>query len=193
MKKRYLIGLSIILIIIIGGITFINRAQKKPLTYMNAIEKVYNSNIRGMAVGVSRADNFYRKNEELLLTEAGSKENNFSTDSQSQVKLWEAKQLFLNIKDLKLLREGVPEILAPQNTEYYLILTNQDYDGKDTKLNIYYLELYVNSKNYHIYLPKDYIEPDKLLNTPAVYMEYEPNEITKKLINDIIAINKVNE
>ena len=189
MKKRYSLGIVLISIIILCGLFFINRVHKKPLTYINAIDKVYNSNMRGMALGVCKSNNFYRRNEEILFSETGNKKNNFSANSKGGVKLWETRQLFLSIKNLKVLREGMPEILEPQETEYYLILTNHDYDGKDSTLGIYYLALYVNSKNYHLYLPKGYYEPSKLLNLSTVYVEYEPNEITKKLINDIIAIN----
>ena len=139
-----------------------------------------------MAVGVSKSNNFYGRNDELLFTETGNKENNFSANTEGGVKLWESKQLFLSIKNLTVLREGLPEILEPLETECYLILTNHDYYGKDATFGIRYLALYVNSENYHIYLPKDYYEPNKLQNHPTVYLEYEPNEITRRLIDDII-------
>ncbi|ERI90318.1 hypothetical protein HMPREF1982_03921 [Clostridiales bacterium oral taxon 876 str. F0540] len=66
-------------------------------------------------------------------------------------------------------------------------LSIQDFYGKDANKGIYDLALYVDSKNYHIYIPKIYCEPYKLVNLTTEYVEYEPTEITKKLINDIIA------
>jgi hypothetical protein len=188
-KKKYVLGIVIALLIIILGLTYINiiKAYKTPLTYIIAIDKVYNSNINGMAVGLLKANNLNGKDAELIFTAAGNKDDNFSANIKEGVKLWEAKQLFLSIKSLKVVKEGLPEILQPQETVNYIIQTNQDFYGRDATKGIYYLALYVNSKNYHIYIPKDYYEPNKLLNLTTEYVEYEPNEITKKLVNDIIA------
>jgi hypothetical protein len=165
---------------------YINRVYKKPLTYINAIDKVYSSKIDGMVFSIFKTSNLYGRNAKILFTGGGNKENNFSVNSKEGVKLWETKQLFLSIKGLKILREGIPDILEPQETAYYMIQTNQDFYGKDDVQGIYYLALYVNTQNYHIYMPKGYYEPNKLLNLTTEYIEYEPNDITKKLINDII-------
>lgn len=186
MRKKQLLGISFISIIILTGSVYINRVYKKPLTYINAIDKVYSSNINGMVFSIFKTSNLYGGNAEILFVGGGNKENNFSANSKEGVKLWETKQLFLSIKSLKILKGGMPEILEPQETVYYIIQTNHDFYGNDAAQGIYYLALYVNPQNYHIYMPKDYYEPSKLLNSITEYIEYEPNEITKKLINDII-------
>lgn len=186
MKKKQLLGIAFTLIIILFSSIYINRVYKKPLTYINAIDKVYSSKINGMVFNIFKTNNLYGRDSEILFVEGGNRENNFSANSKEGVKLWETKQLFLSIKSLKALREGLPEMLEPQETDYYIIQTNQDFYGKDAAKGIYYLALYVNPQNYHIYMPKDYYEPNKLQNSITEYIEYEPNEITKKLINDII-------
>jgi hypothetical protein len=188
-KKKHALVTAIALLIVIFNLTYtyINKTYNKPLTYINAIDRVYNSNIKGMAVLLFKTDNLYGRNAEIILSAAGNKDDNFSANSKEGVKLWEAKQLFLNIKSLKVVKKGLPEILQPQETVNYIIQTNQDFYGKDAIKGIYYLSLYVNSKNYHIYIPQNYYEPNKLLNLTTEYVEYEPNEITKKLVNDIIA------
>jgi hypothetical protein len=185
-KKKQLLGIVFTFIIILFSSTYIIREYKKPLTYVSAIDKVYSSNINGMVFNIFKTSNLHGRNAEILFVGGGNKENNFSDNSEEGVKLWETKQLFLNIKSLKILREGLPEVLEPQETAYYIIQTNQDFYGKDADKGIYYLALYVNPQNYHIYMPKDYCEPNKLLNFTTEYIEYEPNEIIKKLINDII-------
>jgi hypothetical protein len=186
MKKKQLLGIAFASIIILLGSIYINRVYKKPLTYINAIDKVYSSKINGMVFNIFKTNNLYGRNAEILLVGGGNKDNNFSANSKEGVKLWETKQLFLSIKSLKALREGFPEMLETQETEYYIIRTNQDFYGRDAAQGIFYLALCVNPQNYHIYMPKAYYEPDKLPNITTEYIEYEPNEITKKLINDII-------
>lgn len=184
-----MLRIEIALLITILGLTYIyiSKEFKNPLTYINAIDKVYNSNIHGIAVCLSKTDNLNGGNAEPIFSVVGNKDDNFSEHSKEGGKLWEAKQLFLSIKSLKVVKEGLPEILEPQETVNYIIQTNQDFYGKDATKDIYYLALYVNSKNYHIYIPKNYYEPNKLLNPSTEYVEYEPTEITTKLINDIIA------
>jgi hypothetical protein len=186
LHKKQLLGVSFIFMIILLSSIYINKEHQKPLTYINAIDKVYSNNISGMVVSVFKASNLYGKNAEVLLVGSGNKENNFSANSKEGVKLWETKQLLLSIKSLKILREGLPGILEPRETSYYIIQTNQGFYGKDAAQTINYLAIYVNPQNYHIYMPKDYYEPNKLLSLTTEYIEYEPNEITKKLINDII-------
>jgi hypothetical protein len=188
-KKKHVLESAIILLIIILGLTYIyiNRSHKDTLTYINAIDNVYDSNINGMVVSIIKTNNLYGRNAELISTVGGNKDNNFSANNKEGVKLWEAKQLFLSVKSLKVVRKGLPEILQPEEISNYIIQTNQDFYGKDATKGIYYLALYINSKNYHIYIPKSYYEPSKLLNVTTEYVEYEPNEITKKLVNDIIA------
>lgn len=186
MRKKQLLGIAFISIIILFSSIYSNWVYKKPLTYINTIDKVYSSNISGMVFIISKTKNLYGRNAEILFAGGGNKENNFSANSKEGVKLWETKQLFLSIKSLKALREGLPEILEPQETVYYMIQTNQDFYGRDANQDIYSLALYVNPQNSHIYIPKGYYEPNKLLNLTTEYIEYEPNEITKKLINDII-------
>jgi hypothetical protein len=185
-RKKQLLGIAVTSIIILFSSIYINRVYKKPLTYINAIDKVYSSNINGMVFNIFKANNLYGRNAEILFVGGGNKENNFSANSKEGVKLWETKQLFLSIKSLKALRDGLPEILGPQETVYYIIQTNQDFYGRDATQGIYNLALYVNPQNSHIYMPKGYYEPNKLLNLTTEYIEYEPNEITKKLIKDII-------
>lgn len=189
MKKKRVLEIAIALSIFVLGLTYIyiNKAYKTPVTYINTIDKVYNSNIGGMAVCIFKTYNLYSRDAELIFAATGNKDNNFSADSKEGVKLWEAKQLFLNIKDLKVVKEGLPQMLQSEETVNYIIQTNQEFYVKDVSKGVYYLELYVNSENYHIYLPKNYYEPNELLNLTTKYVEYEPNEITKKLINDIIA------
>jgi hypothetical protein len=186
LKKKQLPGIAVISIIILLGSIYVYRINKKPLTYINAINKVYSSNISGMVFNIFKTNNLYGRNEEIIFVGGGNKENNFSADSKEGVKLWETKQLFLSIENLKVLRKGMPEILEPHDTVYYMIQTNQDFYGRDSDLGIYSLALFVNPENYHIYLPRDYYEPIKLRNLTTEYIEYESNEIVKKLINDII-------
>lgn len=186
MKKKQLLGILLVFIAVLLSYIYINKVHKKPLTYMNAIDKVYSSNIDGMVFNIFRTSNLYGRKAEILFVGGGNKENNFSANSKEGVKLWETKQLFSSIKNLKILRKDLPEILEPQVNEYYIIQTNQDFYGKDANQGIWQLALYVNPKNYHIYIPKDYYEPSKLQELTTVYIEYEPNEITKKLITDII-------
>ncbi|ERI92742.1 hypothetical protein HMPREF1982_02149 [Clostridiales bacterium oral taxon 876 str. F0540] len=188
MKKKHALKIVIALLIIILGLIYINvnREYKPALTYIDAIEKVYNSNIHGMSIGVFKTEDLYDENVEIIYTATGDKYNNFSENSKEGVKIWEVKQLFLNIKSLKVVKEGLPKIPKSQDMVNYIIESNQDFSGKDTDKGIYHLTVYVNSKNYHIYIPH-YYESNNSLNQVAEYVEYEPNEITKKLVNDIIS------
>lgn len=186
MKRNYALGLAFILIVVFAVAIYFNRAGKKTLSYIKAIDKVYNSKMSGMALIGLRTSNLYGTDAEIIFSETGTMDNNFSANSEVGVKLWEAKQLSLNIKNLKVLNEALPEFFEKLGNEYYIIQTNHAYYGKDAANGLYYLTLFVNSKDYHIYVPKDYYEPNKLLNSSTVYIEYEPNEIVKKLVNDII-------
>jgi hypothetical protein len=185
-KKKQLLGILLVLLAVLLSYIYINKIHRKPLTYINAIDKVYSSNINGMVFNIFRTNNLYGRKAEILFVGGGTKENDFSAYSKEGVKLWETKQLFSSIKNLKTLRVELPEKFEPQQNGYYMIQTNQDFYGKDDNQGIWQLALYVNPKNYHIYIPKDYYEPSKLQEITTEYIEYESNEITKKLITDII-------
>lgn len=185
-KKRYTLGLVLVLIVIVFGMIYINGLDKKQLSNIEAINKIYSRNISGMGLGVGRTSNLHGRDIYDFISETGNKDNNFSADSQGGVRLSAARQLFSSIKNLKVLNEALPEFFEKPGNEYYTIQTHYDYYGKDTTGGLYYLTLFVNTNNYHIYISKDYYEPNKLLKLSTIYVEYEPNEITKKLVNDIV-------
>lgn len=187
MKKMSVIRLLCFIGILIFGWYFYKgiASEKNAVNYLKAIDKVYNSDIIGMSLVVLKSSDLHGKDVEIHLSAVGNKENNFSNDSEEGVRLWAAKQLFSSIKSLKVVREGSPELLEPKENEYYMIHTNHDFSVGS---HIYYLSLFVNPKNYHIYLPKEYYEPQKLIDFSAIYVEYEPNEVTKKLIDDIVIL-----
>lgn len=188
-KSKLVIILICVCIVLFSGWAYLNNVftEKKPLSYQQAIDKVYCSDISGMATVISKVADLHGNDAKPYNVATGNKDDNFSANNKDGVKLWSSKQLFLSLKTLKIVREGLPEILAPQKGEYYVIQTNQDYYGKN-KTDIYYLSLFVNSKNYHIYIPKDYYEPNKLQNLSTDFIEYEPNEIIKNLIDDILVL-----
>ena len=189
MKKKRVLQTVIVISSFILCLTFmyINKKYMTPVTYIDVIDEVYNSNINGMSILIFKTDNLSGRDAELIFSASGNKDNNFSANSKDGIKLSEAKQLFLNIKSLKVVKEGLPEMLQSEKTVNYIIQTNQEFYGKDVSKGVYSLSLYINSENYHIYLPKNYYEADKLLNLTTQYVEYEPNETIKNLINDIIS------
>lgn len=185
MKKSIVIVLIFSIAAALFGAFYNKRLVKKELTYIEAIEEVFGRDINGMSVVVGRVPSLKISGGYILSSASGNRENNFSADNEEGVTLWEAKQLFLNIRELTAVREGLPQVLTPEAKEYYFVQTSQDYYGEKTT-GVYHLGLFVDSSNYHVYLPKNYDESNELLNSPTVYVEYESNEITKKLINDII-------
>jgi hypothetical protein len=185
LKKSIIIVLAFSIAAALFGALYNKRLVKEDLTYIEAIEEVFGRDISGMSVVVGRLPGLKFSEGYILNSASGNRENNFSADNEDGVTLWEAKQLFLNIKELIAVREGLPQVLAPEAKEYYFVQTSQDYYGEETT-GIYYLGLFVDSTNYHIYIPKNSDASNELLKSPTVYVEYEPNEITKKLINDII-------
>lgn len=56
------------------------------------------------------------------------------------------------------------------------------------RTDVYYLNLSINSEDYHIYVPKNYYDPIHLMNNSVTYVEYEPNQFNKDLIDNIIKI-----
>lgn len=186
-KKYYFIW--IIIIIMVSFIVLLNSktVRNEPLSYKQAIDKVYANKISGMALSVCKAVDLTGKNEEFFFSETGNINNNFSEDSEAGVKLWEAKELFSSIDGLKIISEGLPGVYG-QGKKYYIIQTRYDFFGKDVTNEIYRLKVFVDIDNYHLFIPKYYNDSTKLPSSSTVYVEYKPNEIVKKLVKDIIDI-----
>jgi hypothetical protein len=189
MKSKNIVLLLFIAVVLIVTIFVANKyngpsSEKGKMLYTEAINKVYQSNITGMAVVVCKTSNLSGNDAAIFLSAAGNKDNGFSANNAEGVKIWSAKQLFMQIQNLKALREGSSDTIGKGPAEYYIIQTNNDYLGKQTEIR--YLDLFVNPDNYHIFMPKDYYEPDKLKDINTTYVEYEPNEITKMLIDNIL-------
>jgi hypothetical protein len=187
MRRKIIIGVLCILGMLIL-IWYFNRPTLTPnkLDYFTAIDKVYNSDIKGMAVVISTTDNLHGSDARIYNSATGNKDNDFSVNSTDGVRLWAAKQLFISLKGLKVTREGLPEILKPNKGTYYMIQINAQYSGKSPD-GINYLSLFVNSSNYHVYIPKEYYDSNRLVNLSIVYTEFDPNAVTKTLIKDIIS------
>lgn len=188
-KKNSVLLICFVLIIVSSGLYCFNKfyLEKRPLSYIQAIDKVYNSNLDGMSVLICKSTNLHGSDARPYNTAAGNRKDNFSANSRDGVTLWSAKQIFLSAKTLKVLRSGSPDILSPKENDFYVIQTFQDYYGKRQN-NIHYLNMFVNPNNYHIFIPKEYYEPDVLMNSSVEYIEYQPNEIIKNLIDDLIKI-----
>lgn len=197
MKKSLAVVISCAVLILLFGWIYNSRHSdkvtlgNKPVSYLNAIEKVYASDIKGMAVEINKVDNLQARNPQIYNVATGNNENDFSANSVEGEKLKSTKQLFLQLKRLKVLNEGASEVIAPNQDLYYMIQTNHDYDGKN-RTDIYYLNLFVNPKTYGIYQPKSYYGPDELQKISTTYIEYEPDEEARNLINAILKIPSEN-
>jgi hypothetical protein len=185
MKRRYALGLALILTIALNVYNYRAKADEKPIDYLKAIDIIYNADIIGMSVVAGKTSGLSIYDVYTFLGEAANRADKFSADTQAGVKLWEGKQLFLSIKDLKVLREGPPAAFEKPGSEYYLVQTNQDFDGRKAPTGLHHLILFVNTENYRIYRPKTYY-PYKLPDSSTRFVEYEGNEITKKLVNDLV-------
>lgn len=188
MKKKYILLLAFCIVITLFGVIYKDKIVKKDVTYLEAIDEVFSRSINGMSVIIVKVPTLNAKNGDILRSTAANKENNFSADSEDGVLLWEAKQLFLNIKDLEAIREVMSQQLEKESKGYYIVQTAQDYDG-DRKIGLHHLTLFIDADNYHIYVPQNYDESNPISIEPTLYIEYKSNEITKKLINDIIKQN----
>lgn len=188
-KKNFVLLICFVLIIVSSGLYCFNKfyLENRPLNYIQAIDKVYSSNLEGMSVIVCKSTDLHGIDAKPYNLAAGNIKDNFSENTKDGVRLWSAKQLFLSVKTLKVVKNGMPDILSPKEKEYFVIQTCHDYLGKDqNKIN--YLNMFVDAANYHIFIPKEYYEPNVLINSSVEYIEYEPNEIIKNLIDDLIKI-----
>jgi hypothetical protein len=78
-EEKVCIRNSNALLIIVLGLTYIyiNKAYKNSLTYINAIDNVYNCNINRMAVDLLKTNNLYGRNAELIFMRLGIKRITF--------------------------------------------------------------------------------------------------------------------
>ncbi len=191
-KKRIIFSiLTLILILLVrnlykNGYTKVIWGNKR-IEYLKVIDKVFRYDFSGMAVVISKSSNLHGRDSEYYYVSTGSKENNFSANTDDGNRLSSAKELFLNLKNMRVIKEGLTETFNITENNYYLIQINLDYFGKK-RTDVYCLDVFVNSENYHIYLPKNYCEPLKLLDNSVVFVEYEPDIRTKELIDSIIKL-----
>ncbi len=189
-NKKVVLEIFITILIIIGCITalhFYNNSNMKSITCLNAIENVYSSEIEGIALTIGKIADLRASNVEPYNIATGNKEENFSANSSDGVKLWAAKQMFLSLGSLKVIKNDFPEGLIKGVGDLYLIQTNQDFaDKKEHDIKCIYA--FVKASNYHVFIPENYCEPQELINYSGKYIEYEPNEITKTLFDLILEI-----
>lgn len=185
-KIIFITIISITMVVLIYLMFF----QNNQITCIEAIEKVYSEEIEGMSVVVFKDVNFEGSTStgEIYDAATGSVENDFSLSSFAGVKLWSVKQLLLGLKDLKVVNEESIEI-AILESKFYLIMVNQDY-LKSNKNDIHQLYFWMDSETYNVFVPKHYISYDKFLIGNYECIEYEGNQVTKNLLNDIIFKNK---
>ena len=187
-NKKVVLEIFVIILIIIGCfivLHFYNNSNKKSITYLNAIETVYGSEVKGMALTIGKTTDLHANNVEPYNTALGSIEDNFSSNSRDGVKLWAAKQMFLSLGSLKVIKDDYAEGLINGKADLYLIQTNQDFADKKEH-EIRYIYMFLNASNYHVFIPNNYCEPKDLINYSDKYIEYEPNEITRTLISLIL-------
>ena len=187
-NKKVVLEIFVIILIIIGCfivLHFYNNSSKKSITCLKAIENVYSSEIAGIALTICKTTDLRASIADPYYVVTGCKEDNFSTNSRDGVKLWAAKQMFLSLGGLKVIKDDYAEGLIKGNADLYLIQTNQDFADKKEH-EIRYIYMFLNASNYHVFIPKNYCEPKDLINYSDKYIEYEPNEITKTLIDLIL-------
>lgn len=187
-NKKVVLEISITILIIIGcfiALHFYNNSNKITTTSLNAIETVYSSKIEGIALTVCKTHDLHANNAEPYYIVTGSKEDDFSKNSSDGVKLWAAKQMFLSFESLKAIKNDFPEGIIKGTRDLYLLQTNQDFADKKEH-DIKYVYAFVNASNYHVFVPDNYCEPKDLFNYSGKYIEYEPTEITKTLIDLIL-------
>ena len=187
-NKKVVLEIFVIILIIIGCfivLYFYNNSNKKSITCLNAIEDVYSSEIQGTAVTIYKTTDLHANNAEPYNMAVGNKEDNFSSNKRDGVKLWAAKQMFLILGSLKVIKDDYAEGLIKGNKNLYLIQANQDFADKKEH-EIRYIYMFLNASNYHVFIPKNYCEPKDLINYSDKYLEYEPNEITRTLIDLIL-------
>lgn len=192
MKDKKIIIISILTLILIllvwnyyeSGYTKVVWGNKR-VVYLKVIDKVFRYDFSGMALVISKSSNLHGRESEPYYVSTGSKENNFSANTDDGNRLSSAKELFLNLKNLRVIKEDLTDSFNTTENKYYLIQINLDYLGKK-RTDVYYLDIFVNSENYHIYIPKNYYEPIQLLNNSIIFVEYEPDARTKELIDSII-------
>lgn len=191
-KKRIIISILTLALILLAWNFYENGDSKiiwgnKRVEYLKVIDKVFRYDFSGMAVVISKSSNLHGRDSESYYISTGSKENNFSANTDDGNRLSSAKELFLNLKNMKVIKEGITDTFNIAENNYYLVQINLDYFGKK-RTDVYYLDAFVNSENYHIYIPKDYCEPIQLLNNSVIFVEYEPDTGTKELIDNIIKL-----
>ncbi|QNU67679.1 hypothetical protein EHE19_004190 [Ruminiclostridium herbifermentans] len=185
--KEKKIGLEIfaIILILVGCLIvlyFYGNSNKITINCLNAIEDTCLREIQGTEVTIYKTTDLHGSNAEPCNKTVGSKEDNFASNKRDGVKLWATKQMFLNLGSLKVVKEDYADNLNIDNANLYLIEANHDFaDEKEYKIkNIY---MFLNTSNYHVYIPKNYCEPKDLINYSYKYIEFESNEITKTLID----------
>jgi hypothetical protein len=190
LKKSNVFGvLCVLVVVLIGWLVYSNKivVQRNPMSYLEAIDKVFSSNISDMSVVVYKTTNLQGSDSDIYKVAAiGNKADNFSANTKEGVKLWSTKQLFLSLKDLNM-HTGTPGMFEAKVNDYYIIHINQvNETGKANQTGISELYLFVDPKTNHIYIPENYYDSNKLRTVGTPYIKFEPNEITKKLINDVL-------
>ncbi|WP_055667730.1 hypothetical protein [Desnuesiella massiliensis] len=189
-NKRIIIVMSLILLILLvrncidNGDTDVLVGNKR-VNYLKVIDKVLKYDFSGMALVIYKVPDLYERDIENYYASAGNKEDNFSENTPDGNRLRSAKELFLNLKNLKVIKERITDISDSADKKYYLIQINLDYADRG-RTDVYYLNLFINVEDYHAYIAKDYYEPNKLLNNSIIFVEYEPDQKTKDLIHKII-------
>lgn len=153
--------------------------------YLKVINKVFKYELTYLGASVSKSSNLYGRDSQVCDIFGSRIVSNLSEKNGDGNRLKSLKELFMSLKNMKVIKEGTTETLNEADSTYYLITQNFDYaDLKGT--DIYYLNMFINSGTYHIYVPKYYYEPVELLDKSIPLVEYEPNESDKVLIENII-------
>lgn len=189
-NKRIIIVMGLILLILLvrncidNGYTEVLVGNKR-VNYLKVIDRVLKYDFSSIALVIYKVPNLYGRDIENYYASAGNKEDNFYENTPDGNRLRSAKELFLNLKNLKVIKERITDISDSADRKYHLIQINLDYADKK-RTDVYYLNLFINVENYHVYIAKDYYEPSKLLNNSIIFVEYEPDQKTKDLIHKII-------
>lgn len=183
MKKKILIIILLILISIL--FTYLNdRIINEKDSYLTVITKVYNRDIKAVAVTINYVSDMQNNEFENYSITTGSKKNYFGANTNDGVILSATKDLFLSIENLNIARE----IISFDKEKYYIIQMNLQFEGGNKNTEVHKLFLLIDIENNHILIPENYIDPNKIWTISTKYIEYELTEVEKNLINNILRL-----
>lgn len=184
MKRKYVLVVISVLSFFLCVFILYNALSSKESIYSHVIHETFSRDFDAMSLLINETSSLDYKNAENYDVLTGSKKDDFNIRNNDGLKLWATQQLFQSLDEI----DTFTEKFDIKDSEYFMIHLILEYSGKTKNNDINELYMFVNKENYHIIIPKYYIEPNMIDKVTTTYIEYEPNAITTSLINDILGL-----